>query len=78
VGLNPRAFDAFARALRPGDRFYVDVPEGSRGIFVTRAAVVRALSSFYLLPAIRVTERRRADVVLSYRFDGTSSVRRRR
>ena len=65
LGLDPVPFDAFRRSLRPRDRYAVDVPEGSRGPFITRGAVVRAYSAFYFLPAIQMREAAR---VFHYRF----------
>jgi hypothetical protein len=65
LGLGPVPFDVFKRSLRPRGRYAVDVPEGSRGPFVTRGAVVRAYSAFYFLPAIQA---RRAERVFHYRF----------
>ena len=53
------------RALRPKERYAVDVPPGAKGPFITRGAVVRAYAAFYFLPAIQVT---RADRVFHYRF----------
>jgi hypothetical protein len=65
LGLNPVPFDAFKRSLHPRGRYAVDVPEGSRGPFITRGAVVRAYSAFYFLPAIQA---RGAERVFRYRF----------
>ena len=65
LGFDPVPFDVFKRSLRPRDRYTVDVPDGSRGPFITRGAVVRAYSAFYFLPAIQV---RKADHVFRYRF----------
>jgi hypothetical protein len=63
--LDPVPFDVFQRSLRPRERYAVDVPEGSRGPFITRGAVVRAYGAFYFLPAIQT---RQADHVFRYRF----------
>jgi hypothetical protein len=65
LGFDPVPFDVFQRSLRPRDRYAVDVPEGSRGPFITRGAVVRAYSAFYFLPAIQV---RKAERIFHYRF----------
>jgi hypothetical protein len=65
LGLDPVPFDVFRRSLRPRDRYAVDVPEGSRGPFITRGAVVRAYSAFYFLPAIQMRE---AERIFHYRF----------
>jgi hypothetical protein len=72
------AFDAFARAVHAGDRYFVDVPSGTHGPFITDAEVVRDYLDYYLLPAVRVTRLRDATVIVRYRFDGTYSVRRLR
>jgi hypothetical protein len=65
LGLRAAPFEAFRRSLRGRERYAVDVPNGSRGSFITRGEVVRAYSAFYFLPAIQV---RRADRVFRYRF----------
>jgi hypothetical protein len=62
---DPVPFDAFRRSLRPRERYTVSVPEGPRGPFITRGAVVRAYSAFYFLPAIQT---RAAERVFRYRF----------
>jgi hypothetical protein len=68
LGLDAAPFDAFQARLRPRERYAVDVPEGSKGPFISRGAVVRAYSAFYFLPAIQVVERREAERVFHYRF----------
>lgn len=65
LGLRPAPFDRFKPQLRPRVRYAVDVPEGSRGPFITRGAVVRAYSAFYFLPAIQTP---RASRVFHYTF----------
>jgi hypothetical protein len=51
--LRAAPFDRFEATLHPRARFSVDVPEGARGPFITRGAVVRAFSAFFFLPAIQ-------------------------
>jgi len=58
-------FEAFRARVRAGERYAVDVPPGARGPFITRGAVVRAYSAFFLFPAIQV---RQAPLVFHYRF----------
>jgi hypothetical protein len=65
LGLRAAPFDRFDAQLRSRERYAVDVPEGSKGPFITRGAVVRAYSAFYFLPAI---QERRAAQVFRYRF----------
>jgi hypothetical protein len=65
LGFKAGPFDVFRLQLRPRERYAVDVPEGSKGPFITRGAVVRAYSAFYFLPAIQVP---RAAHVFHYRF----------
>jgi hypothetical protein len=65
LAFDAAAFDAFRLALRPGERYAVDVPPGAKGLFITRGAVVRAYAAFYFLPAIQVEQ---ADHVFRYRF----------
>jgi hypothetical protein len=65
LGLRPQPFDRFAAQVRPRERYAVSVPEGSKGPFITRGAVVRAYSAFYFLPAI---QQPRAARVFHYTF----------
>jgi hypothetical protein len=65
LGLRPVPFDRFKAGLRPREHYAVDVPEGSKGPFITRGAVVRAYSAFYFLPAIQEP---RAARVFPYQF----------
>jgi hypothetical protein len=63
--LRPAPFDRFMVTLHARERYSVDVPEGARGPFITRGAVVRAYSAFYFLPAI---QEQGAPRVFRYRF----------
>lgn len=70
--LLPLPMDVFAwyrDYLRPGDRFYVQVQNGAFGEFIDKAAAVRMVARFYLLPAIEVSSPARANVVLSFDSD---------
>ncbi len=68
LGLDPAPFDAFRARLRPRQRYAVDVPEGEKGPFITRGAVVRDYSAFFFLPAIEVVRRADAELVFRYRL----------
>jgi hypothetical protein len=63
--LRSAPFDRFKATLHPRERYRVDVPEGARGPFITRGAVVRAYAAFFFLPAI---QQPRAARVFHYRF----------
>jgi hypothetical protein len=65
LGFDPAPFDAFRAHLQPRERYAVDAPQGAKGPFITRGAVVRAYAAFYFLPAIQVPL---ADHVFRIRF----------
>ena len=61
----PRApFDAYSRVVRPGLRYYVDVPGTAR-----TGLVFRTYAAYALLPAVPVASPERADVVFAYGTD---------
>jgi len=61
----PRApFDAYGKVVRPGLRYYVDVPGTAR-----QGLVFRTYATYALLPAVPVAAPGRADVVFAYDTD---------
>ena len=66
--LDSSAWD-FARAhVRKGDTYLI-VTHGRRGDGTTRDGITRAYASYWLLPAVQVSERERADVLIFVRAD---------
>lgn len=65
LGLDAAPFDRFRAHVHARERYAVDVPPGSKGLFITRGAVVRAYAAFFFLPAVQVP---RAERVFRYRF----------
>jgi hypothetical protein len=61
--LATRPFDAWRAAIRPGSRYYVDVPAGPT------ALVYRTFATYFLLPSTPAATPAEADVVLAYRTD---------
>jgi len=45
-------FDRWRAQLRPGDRWWLDVPEGARVGLTTRGAVYRTYALYRFLPAL--------------------------
>jgi hypothetical protein len=63
-------FDAWRAALRPGDRYFVDLRRGRDRVDELRNGLVyRTFATYWLLPATPVDSPRDADVVLAYRVD---------
>jgi len=77
--LLPLPMDIFAwyrNYLRPGDRYYLQVPPGAFGEFTDKPTAVRTVGRLYLLPAIQVDHLRDANVVVSFDADpGTLHLR---
>jgi hypothetical protein len=63
------AFDFFREHLRPADRYYLAVTEGSFSTGVSRATAGRIFGRFYLLPSVQVDTPEKADVVLTVGID---------
>ena len=68
LSLDGQAFDFFAAHLEPGDRFYFQVPPAT-GDDANRLGAAIAAASFYLLPAVRTTDLKDANVIVSYEAD---------
>lgn len=75
----PLPMDIFAwyrLSLRPGDKYYLQVPPGAFGEFIDKPTAVRTVGRLYLLPAIQVANLRDANVVVSFDADpGTLHLR---
>jgi hypothetical protein len=55
--------------LRPGDRYWIQIPEEAFSTDADKRLVVRTVSHLYLLPAIETRHLSDADVVLSWDAD---------
>ena len=67
TGLPNDVFDFYAEHLRRGDRIYFQVLPVPFGNYLDLPGIIAAAGRFYLLPAVQVTDPRRATVVVSYR-----------
>ena len=56
-------FDAMKAAVRRGDTWWLDVPEGSPEGLTTRGGVYRTYALYWLLPALPASSRDEADQV---------------
>jgi len=66
--LDGNIFDWYAKYVAPGDRVYYQVLPSGLGTMDLPTAV-RFGGSFYLLPAVQVTDPKQATVVVSYMAD---------
>lgn len=65
-GIYPAAvLDFYARQLRPGDTFYIDVPDVPFGVVGLKLAVT-APALYRFLPHVAVGDPRQADVIFSF------------
>jgi hypothetical protein len=62
-------FEFWQRHLRPGDRYYVQIPPDAFSAFADKPTIVRAVGRVFLLPAVEVEKPERADVILSWDSD---------
>jgi hypothetical protein len=62
-------FDFYRRNLRPGDRYWMQVPDDAFSAFADKRTAVTNVAHTYLLPAIEVERRRDANVILSWDSD---------
>jgi hypothetical protein len=69
IPLPSEVFDFYAAHVRRGDRIYFQVVREPFGNYLDLPGIVAATGRFYLLPAVQVTDPRRATVVLSWRAD---------
>ncbi|HEY1367614.1 MAG TPA: hypothetical protein VGF23_10885 [Gaiellaceae bacterium] len=56
-------FDRWKARLRPGDRWWLDIPAGEAEGLTNRGAVYRAFALYWFLPALPARSERDADVV---------------
>jgi hypothetical protein len=66
-GLPSDVFDFYAEHLHRGDRVYFQVLPVPFGNYLDLPGIIAAAGRFYLLPAVQVTDLRRATVVVSFR-----------
>ena len=59
-------FDRFRARLRPGDRWWLDVPQGAAQAMAHRGDVYRAYAVFWFLPAVPADSRKDATVVFKF------------
>ena len=69
IPLPTDVFDFYAAHVRRGDRIYFQVVREPFGNYLDLPGIVAATGRFYLLPAVQVTDPRKATVVLSWRAD---------
>ena len=60
-------FERWKSRLRPGDRWWLDVPPGAPEGLTQRGAVYRAFAVYYFLPALPASSLREATVVFRLR-----------
>jgi hypothetical protein len=69
IPLRSDIFDFWRAWLRPGDRYWIQIPNEAFSANADKKLVVRSVSHLYLLPAIEATSLRNANVVLSWDAD---------
>jgi hypothetical protein len=62
-------FEFWRRWLRPGDRYWIQIPNEAFSSNADKRLVVRSVAHLYLLPAIETRRLADADVVLSWDAD---------
>lgn len=62
-------FDFWRALLRPGDRYWIQIPHEAYSATADKKFVVRTVAHIYLLPAIEAPDLRHANVVLSWDAD---------
>jgi hypothetical protein len=62
-GLPVRQFDRWKAELRPGERWWLDVPAGAPEGLTNRGAVYRVSALYWFLPALPASSEQDADVV---------------
>ena len=69
IPLRVDIFDFWRAWLRPGDRYWIQIPNEAFSANADKKLVVRSVSHLYLLPAIEATSLHDANVVLSWDAD---------
>jgi hypothetical protein len=69
IPLRVDIFDFYRAFLKPGDRYYIQIPPGAFSTFADKPGIVRTAGRLYLAPAVEVTEPDQADVILSWDSD---------
>lgn len=62
-------FDFYRVNLRPGDRYWMQVPDDAFSVFADKRTAVTNVAHTYLLPALEVERRGDANVILSWDSD---------
>jgi len=66
-GLPVALFDRWKARLRPGDRWWLEVPPGAAEGLTNRGAVYRTYAVYWFLPSLPAKSERDADVVFRLR-----------
>jgi hypothetical protein len=69
VPLRMDILDFWRRSLRPGDRYWIQIPHEAFSSTADKKLVVRTVSHLYLLPAIEARDLGHATIVLSWDAD---------
>lgn len=69
IPLRMDILDFWRAYLRPGDRYWIQIPYEAFSTTADKRLVVRSVSHLYLLPAIEVSKLSDANVVLSWDAD---------
>jgi hypothetical protein len=69
IPLRTDIFDFWRAWLRPGDRYWIQIPYEAFSSWADKKFVVRSVSHLYLLPAVEATSLHDATVVLSWDAD---------
>jgi hypothetical protein len=69
IPLPSDVFDFYAEHVKRGDRIYFQVEPVPFGNYLDLPGIIAAAGRFYLLPAVQVTDLRKATVVVSFRED---------
>jgi hypothetical protein len=62
-------FDFYREYLRSGDRYFIQIQNGTFGRFIDKETAVRTVGRLYLVPAIEAPDLAHANVVLSWDSD---------
>jgi hypothetical protein len=76
IPLRMDIIDFWRAWLRPGDRYWIQIPNEAFSVNADKRLIVRSVSHLYLLPAVEATSLADANVVLSWDADpGTLHLR---
>ncbi len=63
-GFDADVWELLRRSVRRGDRYLIVTPRGEARGLVNQGFVTRSYADYFLLPAVQVTSRRDADVIV--------------